>query len=270
MSQLRLALPEMSEGARSDLIRKSAIMLGRNFFDMMTIERLAGTDGYFVTPVGDDGVFGELGSQLEMLLAQGRGLFLLTGHIGCWELLGARMAWVLDRRGLGPLAVVSGTVRNPPVDRLLQNRRRDRGLKVLARRNGLRPLVEHIKVGGVAALLLDQKISDQDPLVEFFGRPAPTPNGMVRIALRQGTPILPVAMVWDNDRGCHVIHRRAVLNVTPATADIEQSPQMAVDALQQECQSALESFIRRNPEQWVWFHERWLNEGMRACREGQA
>ncbi len=258
---LGLALPDLSPAGRRTLIRESAAQLGGNFFDMLVLGRLAGDDRVFQLAAGEEEKFGEFTSQLDSLLDLGRGLILLTGHIGCWELLGARIASVLAGLGRGPLGVVTGTVHNPPVDRLLQNRRRALGLKIMTRREGLRPLVDHVRAGGVAALLLDQKLSDQDPPVEFFGRAAPTPDGLARIALRLGTPILPVAMVWDDKSRYHVIKRESVLNREPERDDEMGAGAERVQRLQRECQSALERLIRRNPEQWVWFHDRWHSQG---------
>ncbi len=250
--------PEMDSAAQAAFMTRTATMLGQNLFDQIAAARLVAREDTFCSAQGDDRKFGELGSQLRQLSTLGNGVILLTGHLGCWELLGARVALVLRREGLGPLAVVTGTVHNPPVDRLLQERRRALGLKPMARSEGPRPLVKHLRAGGVSALLLDQKISAGDPVVDFFGRPAPTPDGMVRIALRHGVPILPLGMAWDSQCGRHVIHRLPVLNLVAPGADGNLSFPAQVELLQAECQSALEILIRRNPEQWVWFHERWL------------
>ncbi len=259
LANLRAALPRLGEGARGRLLRGSAVLLGRNFFDMLAAGRLAEDDRWFGYAPGEEQEFGGLGEQMSGLMAGGRGLILLTGHIGSWELLGARVGRVLARIGRGPLLVVTGTVHNEPVDRILQDRRRAAGMLPVERRAGPRPLVAHLKRGGAVAVLLDQKLSDVDPVVTFFGRPAPTPGGLVRLAVRLGIPILPVAMAWDRVTGRHVIHRLPVLNPSADRADADDDLDERVRALLQDCQGALERLIRRNPRQWVWFHDRWLS-----------
>ncbi len=258
LANLAAAYPELEPQAREKLLTESAVMLGGNFFDMIAARKLARDEGRFGYAAGEEKRYGGLAGQMGRLLDQGRGLILLTCHLGSWELLGVRVARELERLGRGPLAVVTGTVHNEPVDRLLQARRRAAGLLPVPRRDGLRPLLEHLRQGGAAAFLLDQKLADGDPVATFFGRPAPTPDGMAKLAVRMGVPVLPVAMAWDAASGRHLIHRLPVLNAGPAVADAEPAGRERELALQQECQSALEALIRRNPEQWVWFHDRWL------------
>lgn len=258
---LTLAFPELDPRGREELLKSIAGALGRNFFDNLSCARLAGADEGFQDYPGDTASFGDFGAQLANLASPGRGVILLTGHIGSWELLGARVARLLERRGCGPLAVVTGTIHNPPVDAMLNRRRRRLGLRPLARREGLRPIFEHLRQGGIAALLLDQKLSQQDPAARFFGEPAPTPDGMARMALKLQVPILPVAMAWDETSGRHTIQRLPVLNASSPRADDQVDEARQLARLQQEAQDALEEFVRRNPEQWVWFHERWATKG---------
>ncbi len=257
---LALALPEVDPGKRAEILARSAVLLGSNFHDMMAAGRLVGRDGLFGAPAGEVERFGTLDDQLVGLTARGRGLILVTAHIGAWELLGARVAHLLERRGLGPLAVVTGTVHNPPVDAMLERRRRALGLLPVPRRQGLAPVLRHVRAGGVAAVLLDQKLDDTDPAVPFFGHPAPTPDAVVRFAVGRGVPLLPIAMAWDGSGGKHVIMRGRVLNEDAVPAD-DKPDQARVERLHRECQNALESFVRRNPGQWVWFHERWRRKG---------
>lgn len=259
-ANLALAIPEVDSGKRAEILARSAVLLGRNFHDMMAAGNLVGRDDLFREPVGEVRRFGTLDDQLARLIARGRGLILVTGHIGAWELLGARVARLLERRGRGPLAVVTGTVHNPPVDAMLERRRRALGLLPVPRRQGLAPVLRHVRAGGVAAVLLDQNLDDTDPAVPFFGQPAPTPDAVARFAVGRGVPLLPVAMAWDEESGRHVIMRDRVLNEEAALAD-DKPDQARVDRLHRECQNALESFVRRNPEQWVWFHERWHRKG---------
>jgi len=258
---LTLAFGELAPRQREELLKATAGTLGRNFFDNLSCARLAGNDEGFQDYPGDTERYGDFGSQLANLAGRGRGVILLTGHIGSWELLGARVARLLERRGCGPLAVVTGTIHNPPVDAMLNRRRCRLGLRPLARRDGIRPLFEHLRRGGVAALLLDQKLSQQDPPSRFFGEPAPTPDGMARMARKLQVPILPVAMAWDGASGRHTIQRLPVLNAPSPRADDRGNEVRQVARLQQEAQDSLEEFVRRNPEQWVWFHERWATKG---------
>ena len=121
-ANLALVFPEVDDRERARLLVESVHALGRNFHDMLVIEKLIGDDRRIREPGHRSGDTGELTSVMTGLLERGRGLILLTGHFGCWELLGAWVARRLRSGGLGELAVVTGTIHNPAVDRLLQDR----------------------------------------------------------------------------------------------------------------------------------------------------
>lgn len=242
-ANLARAFPERDAEDRERLLSESVTRLGENLADALAAPRiLAGA-----LPVVEDGP--SVVAQVAELSMPGRGVFLLTGHLGCWELLGGWLARELSAAGLGPLAVVTGTVRNPPVDRLLQERRRSLGMRVLPREAGAAPLLRHLRGGGVAAVLLDQRTRASNRPVPFFGHPAPTPVGLARIALRKRVPILPVAMARRTEGPGHT-----VLHLPPLDSAGVDETSLLVAA-----NGALEEFVRRNPAEWVWFHRRWAD-----------
>jgi KDO2-lipid IV(A) lauroyltransferase len=232
-----LAFPDLSVAAREKLLGESAIVLGRNFYDSLTLARAAHED---FAGIRDDGAL----AAITRLRSQGRGVLILTGHIGSWELLGAFLA-----ARLGGLAVVTGTVHNRPVDQLLQEQRRKMGLIPLPREGDLRPLIRALRQGGVVAVLLDQNTRVQNIDVPFFGHPAPTAAGFGKLALRYRVPVLPVAIARAGD-GHHVVH-------LPPVGLPECGNESAVVEFLRQCNAALETLIRRNPAEWVWFHQRW-------------
>ncbi len=236
-ANLALALPDRPAAEREALRRRAADALGENLFDGLTAPRWAAR-GF--AGVADDGAVAEA----RRLLAAGRGLLVLTGHLGCWELLGAYLA-----ARLGGLTVVTGTVHNPPVDRLVNAQRRALGLTPVAREGDLRPVLRALRGGGAVAVLLDQNTRVANVAVPFFGRPAPTPAGFARLALRTGAPVLPVAIRREG-AGHRVVH-------LPALARPGGDGPEAVYSLLRAGNAALEALIRQRPEEWVWFHERW-------------
>lgn len=250
MANLAAAYPD---GDRPELRRRLAEavrMLGENLHDTLAAARLVDIPGF----VEDEG--GSVARRLAELAASGRGVLVLSGHIGCWELLGGWLARRLDESGLGPLAVVTGTIRNPAVDRLLQDRRRSMGLVTLPRDGGIEPLLRHLEGGGVAAVLLDQNLDVPSVAAPFLGRPAPTPTGPARLVLRRGIPVLPVA-IGRAGRGHRVT---ALAPLTPdADAGASRDPQRVAETAAW-CNAALGELIRRNPAEWVWFHDRWNDE----------
>jgi len=246
------AFPELDEQERRRLLRESAEALGLNLFDTLAAERLLENgDSAVGESVAADGR-SLVGEVLAELAAPGRGVFILTGHLGCWELLGGWLARELRARGLGGLGVVTGTVRNPAVDRLLQDRRRSLGMTVLPREAGARPLLRHLRSGGIVAVLQDQNTQVQNLDIPFFGEPAPTPAGLARLALRYRIPVLPMSISRDHRTNRHLVLHRPVLVFKEEGCSDENVEDFLIL-----CNAQLEHFIRRNPTEWVWFHHRW-------------
>jgi len=247
---LARAFPEIPAAARHDILRRAVDHLGRNLFQTLAAPRLLNRPGAVIEEIPLAADNKSIADRIVELAAAGRGVFVLTGHIGCWELAGAWVAQVLAAHDLGALGVVTGTIHNPPVDRLVQQRRLALGMRVLPRTAGAGPLIRFLKAGGVVAVLQDQHTRVRNLDVPFFGSLAPTPAALAALALKYGIPVLPVVGVWDEQRQVQVMHHLAPIRPEEFAAG-EQVKFLT------SCNAALEEFIRRNPEQWVWFHQRW-------------
>ncbi len=249
-ANLALAFPTESAVKREAILRESVLCLGRNFFNTLAAPRLLSRAGQVTEEILSGADKTTIGECLTDLASGGRGVFILTGHIGCWELAGAWLAQIIAERKLDPLGVVTGTIHNPPVDRLIQNRRRALGVQVMPREKGAAPLVRFLRDGGIVAVLQDQRTRVRNLDVPFFGVPAPTSAGIAALALKYSIPVLPGVGVWDDTR--QVLVMRHLPPIRPE--DFSDRDQLGFLT---QCNSALEEFIRWNPEQWVWFHRRW-------------
>jgi len=237
---LARVFPDSAPAWREDLLRRSAAALGESCHAALALERHAA--GGFAAVAQAPGPDGRgLLELLADLRGRGSGVLLVTAHLGCWELLAAWLA-----RALGGAAVVTGTVRNPPVDRLLQDRRRALGLQVLPRREGARPVLRALAAGQVVGVLVDQNTRAASAPLPFLGQPAPTPLGPARIARRRGVPVVPAALVREQGRW-----------VAVHAGVLEPDTEPDAVALAVRYNDALSAMIRRNPAQWVWFHDRW-------------
>ncbi len=243
-TNVALAWPDRSPAWRSGLLDRHEIALGDTLHATLTLPREAARG--FPSVVEEPGPDGRGAVDvIRDLLGLGRGVMVVTAHLGCWELLGAWLA-----NGLGSASVITGTVRNPSVDRLLQDRRRALGMRPLPREAGARPLLRALDDGQAVGVLLDQNTGAASVEAPFLGHPAPTPVGPLRLARRRNVPLLPAAAVRENGRW--VVRWLPVIEPAEA-ADDEQ--------LAARCNDALGALIARNPEQWVWFHDRWAVAG---------
>jgi KDO2-lipid IV(A) lauroyltransferase len=101
---------------------------------------------------------------------------------------------------------------------------------------------------------MDQDTKVRGVFVPFFGRAAHTPVGPVVMAMKTGATILPAAIHRQRDE-TYLITIEAPLELA-CTGHMEKD----VLANTAACTRALERFIRLDPAQWVWMHDRWRKQ----------
>jgi len=183
---------------------------------------------------------------LEAALATGKGVLMITGHFGNWELLGAWMA----QNGY-PLRVVGTTLENPGINSIVIEMRNQAGYTNIARGAGTREIIRSLHQGCAVGLLIDQDTRVPGVFVSFFGHPAHTPTGPVLLARKFKIPIIPIFMHLRDDLN-YQIECEAPIDLE-YTADEQRDLQVNT----QKCSDTYERVIRRFPEQWVWMHQRW-------------
>ncbi len=179
---------------------------------------------------------------------RGRGVLLLTGHIGAWEL----SSFYHSLAGY-PISIVIRRLDNPLVDRLVNRIRCLHGNRVLHKDDFARRLIAAMRAGETVGVLMDTNMTPpQGVFVDFFAHAASTASGVARVALRTGAAVLPVFLAWE------ATENRYVLEFLPALSLVDTGDDNA-DTLAntQLFTTTLERIIRRHPEQWLWVHRRW-------------
>jgi KDO2-lipid IV(A) lauroyltransferase len=179
---------------------------------------------------------------------RGKGVLVLTGHLGAWEL----SSFYHSLFG-HPMSMVIRRLDNPHVDALVNRIRCLHGNRVLHKDDFARGLIAAMRAGGTVGILMDTNMTPPQGLfVDFFGHAACTGSGMARIALRTGAAVVPGFLLWAPAEKKYVLHFLPALELV-RTGDDE------ADALAntQTFTRVLEDIIRRNPEQWLWVHRRW-------------
>lgn len=193
--------------------------------------------------------------QLHRARELGRGVVLITGHCGNWEWMNLALAATEF-----PLTVAAREVFDPRLDRLVQRLRgRFGGQTVVRGDRAGQKLVGALRRGDVVGLLIDQDIDAPGAFVEFFNRPAWTPSGAARLALRLKAPVVTGFCIRQPD-GMMEIHLSPVWPVPQANTLDESAAQLTANLT-----AAIEAQIRTMPSQWPWFHRRWR----RTRTEGQ-
>ncbi|HKX27563.1 MAG TPA: lysophospholipid acyltransferase family protein [Blastocatellia bacterium] len=179
---------------------------------------------------------------------QGRGVILLTGHIGAWEL----SVYAHSIYGY-PMSFLARRVDNPLVEQLASSYRTRYGNRGIDKKNSVREVLKTLKSGGVVGILADLNATREEGVFcNFFGRPACTTAGVAALALRSGAVVLPGYLVWDESANLHRLHFERPLETVDTGNQREDI--MANTAQYAE---VIESIIRRYPDQWLWIHRRW-------------
>jgi KDO2-lipid IV(A) lauroyltransferase len=180
--------------------------------------------------------------------ARGRGVLVLTGHLGAWEL----SSFYHSLAGY-PMGMVIRRLDNPLVDAMVNRIRCLHGNRVLHKDDFARGLLAAVRRGETVGILMDTNMTPpQGVFVPFFGIPACTASGLARVAAKTGAAVLPGYLVWSEQESRYVLHFGPELALSH-TADSEAD---AVDNTAR-FTAVLEEAIRRYPTQWLWMHRRW-------------
>jgi KDO2-lipid IV(A) lauroyltransferase len=180
--------------------------------------------------------------------ARGKGVLIVTGHLGAWEL----SSFYHSLMG-HPMSMVARPLDNRRLDEFVNGIRCLHGNRVLPKDDFARGLLRAMRAGDTVGILMDTNMTPpQGIFVEFFGRQACAASGVARVALKTGAAVLPGFMLWEPAERRYVLHFGPEL-VFARTEDAEAG----IVAATQECTHAIESWIRRYPDQWLWIHRRW-------------
>ncbi len=238
---LALALPELQAEQREKILRSLYGHLGRQLveFCQMPSYTRENTQDWIRT----DGLQHYLAAE-----ALGRGVLVLTGHFGVWEL----SSFYHSLMG-HPMGMVIRRLDNRRLDEFVNGIRCMHGNRVLHKDDFARGLLTAMHEGGTVGILMDTNMTPpQGEFVKFFGISACTASGLARVALKTGAAVLPGFMLWEADQKKYVLHFGPRLHFTQS-GDTEAD----VLAATQQCNDVLESWIRRYPDQWLWIHRRW-------------
>jgi len=177
---------------------------------------------------------------LRRHLAKGRGLLVLSAHVGQWDLLACAAA----RCGL-KVNVVTREIKTGWLNRVWMEERAACGVRLLPARGSARAIVAALRRNEVVALVLDQH-EPGGAVVPFLGRPAATGTALARLARATGAPVVPVFLLREGlgfrlvveeplkvERGDDVVEVTAAFN------------------------HVIEAQVLETPEQWLWLHRRW-------------
>lgn len=242
LANLRRSFPQMSEDQRRRVARRSMqslVMLGVEVLFTTRLIRLENWSRYVELE--------DMNQLMRLLLDRHRGLIMLTGHYGNWEILG----YVLATLGFSTTSVAR-PLDNPYINQWLLGVRQRMGQKIIDKKGATddvsRTLAEHGTVGFIA----DQNAGPKGLFVEFFGRKASTYKSIGLLAMEYQVPVV-------------IGYARRIdgqFRFRMGTSDIIFPEDWAnqpdpLRYITQRYTTAIEKFVREDPTQYLWVHRRW-------------
>ena len=241
MRNLEMALPSLDVAERKRILRGVYRHLGWQLVEFCRMTRYTPENSRDWMSV--EGLEHYLAAQ-----AKGKGVLVITGHLGAWELSSFYHS-MMDH----PMGMIIRRLDNRRLDAFVNGIRCMHGNYVLHKDDFGRGLLMAMRRGGTVGILMDTNMTPpQGEFVRFFGIEACTATGLAHIARKTGAAVLPGFMLWEPAQKRYVLHfgpEVQIPHTSNVSADILEGTQL--------CTSVIESWIRRYPDQWLWIHRRW-------------
>jgi Kdo2-lipid IVA lauroyltransferase/acyltransferase len=238
---LEMAMPELTHHQRAKILEGAFDNLGRllgEFSQFLKITRA--TISEVVVYEGFE--------NYAQAAAKGRGVLMLTGHLGAWELC----AFSQGVYGY-PLSFLARPLDNPLLEKMIARYRALSQNLPIDKNNSVREVLKTLKRGKDIGLLIDANtLESEGVFCDFFGIPACSTTGLAVFALRSDAPVVPGFLIWDEILKKHVLRFEPEI---PLLRTGEFKEEVAMNTAR--FTKAIEECVRRHPEQWLWIHKRW-------------
>jgi len=233
MNNIAIAFPDWSTRKRRATVRDMFHALGASMFELGWLVNLDADTLKRTTEIHG-------AEHIEEALAAGKGMLIFTGHCGNWEWLAATVSLLGH-----PLTILQRDRDEPDFNRIILKLHEHFGMRTIGRGStaGALEMFRALRRGGLLAFLIDQNIRAESVKVPFFGKPALTPIGPAKLAVRAEAPVMICFIERKKGKQIVTFHEPFF-----GTDPVEITARLT---------AAIEEHIRKVPEQWVWFHPRW-------------
>ena len=170
-------------------------------------------------------------------------MIFVSGHFSNFEL----MSMEITKNNI-PLATIYRPLNNFFINPFMEYLRKKYVCEKQIKKgiNGVRESIECIKKGQSIALMIDQRVSEGIK-VEFFGKPALTTSLPAQLAIKFNLPIVPVFIERETNYNYKIKFFNPINN-----SNLENKEEIT-----KKLNQVLESMILKNPNEWIWTHNRW-------------
>jgi KDO2-lipid IV(A) lauroyltransferase len=241
---LAIAFPEWTAEEREKFIRKNYAHTGIVFLEILRAF-------YGFTRFLDKYCLVEGGENVQRARAHGKGVIILSAHMGNWEVLVGAGAYQLPC----PVTMVTKRLKPEWLQNLAEATRARFGVKMAFEPKTMPTILAELKNNGLVGIVLDQYTgAPVGARVPFFGVAVGSHTVLAKLALRTGAVVVPA-----------ISYRRAdgkyVSRFEPEVPLIQnENLDEAILINTARFVAYTEKWIREFPEQWLWIHRRFKGD----------
>ena len=230
IKNLQIAFPNWDKKMILYTLKNTYLFFSFNFIQFLSVPK--SWDGININVTGKD--------ILSSYLNEGKGVVLISGHFGAWEIFGK---WLGEYANL--FAGIALKQNNKGADKFFYEQRIIPGTKQIYKKNGIQKSYEILSKNGILGLISDQDAKRKGTFVKFFGSLASTPKGPALFHLNTSAPLLLGVCIQKGFNDYKI--KFVPINTTSQN----------INEITQNYTKILENYIKNNPEQYFWFHRRW-------------
>jgi len=180
---------------------------------------------------------------LDEIKKNGEQVVFVSGHFNNFEL----MAMEIEKAGIN-LGAIYRPLNNPFLNIIMENIRKKHicNNQIKKGKSGTRDLLNLFKEKYSIALMIDQRVSEGEP-VELFNRSAKTTTIPAQLAKKYGCKIVPVYIERIKNFYFKLYFYKP----------LKFDDKLSIVQISLELNKILEKMILKNPDQWIWSHDRW-------------
>jgi KDO2-lipid IV(A) lauroyltransferase len=241
---LAAAFPAKSDAERDAIARGVIDRFGATFMEFLDSSHL--TRAQIEERVGVAGV-----EHLDAARRRGKGVFLLSAHLGSWELGAVRAGMLFE-----PISSVVRPLDNPLLEEELAQRRTRFGNRTIGKKNAAREILRALRRRETVAILIDQNVlAEEAVFVPFFGRLAATTPSLALLQEKTDAAVVPV-FTWPLGAGRYKLEFEEPIYASEfeaASTDRAERIRLATARYM----AVTEAAVRKYPAAWLWMHNRW-------------
>ena len=244
---IKKIFPNIKIKEQNKIIRGMWDNLGRNIGEFPFANKLNPYKSKKINSLNNGPRFVIEGKQhLENIYHNQSGAIFFSAHIGNWEIC----PLILSGKDLKVTSIYRHA-NNPINEKIIQWMRK--GISIYAPKGptGAKTLFKALRKKEFVAILADQKLNEGE-LIDFLGHPAKTATAIAELSLKLSIPIIPIHVERIKGASFRYIIDKPIINLKKNYNHKEE-----LIFLLNKINKKIEKWIRENPEQWLWIHNRW-------------